>query len=381
MEINSSSLENGQHEIELLAADLAGNLAYDHITFKVDRIPPKLTILEPSNGSRINRLMDIKFTWDAVESESGLSHLWIKLDGNNHLEIDTPETGFCYIHLNEPGSHMIEAILFDLVGNYDSQVIEIIIDLDPPFISSINPIGQNIPTLPTFNIIFSEEMNTDRTRLRIQGVECQGYWVGRIYTLTPKRPLDSDRVYFMEGEGYDLAGNQLKEDEISFRTWKKGRVWGNVRDRSGNPLQGVYVNVTEMNKEIRTGIAGLFEFELEPGTYELRFFLEDHDPESIQIEIKPGEETITGDILLEKKKRTDEGEEDQDGKWIVLALIFLIGGLLSIGTFLFVYINKGSDETLELEKDEQDYLVERGSDEDEYIKHEGNIERAKNDLW
>jgi hypothetical protein len=123
------------------------------------------------------------------------------------------------------------------------------------------------------------------------------------------------------------------------------------------------------------------DLDLAPGTYELRFIMKGYKIHIQEIEIKPGSETLMGEVYLERIDRAREEENGSDGKWIILVMIFLLGGLISIGTFLFIYINRGKDESIELERDDEDYLVERGSEDEEYVKHEGSIEQAKRDLW
>ncbi len=249
-----------------------------------------------------------------------------------------------------------------------------------PFIRSVNPLGNSVPTSTYFTILFSELMDENRTSIWITGINGNGYFTGPMYNFFPGEDLGTNTRYILLIKGYDLAGNELNLQEISFTTWKKGIVRGTVRETNGDPIPDVFVNVTGEGMEMQTDLTGSFQFDLDPGSYEIRFFLTNYKKFKIEVDVEPGEDTIIGDILLERTGSSDN-EKGSDGKWIVLFLLIVIGGLLSTGSFLFFYINKGKDGSVELESKEDDYLVQRGDDPDEYIKHEGNIEEAKRDLW
>ncbi len=381
-EIDTSKLNHGEHKLELLAEDIAGNIGYDHIRFMIDRRSPSITIYHPVNGSRINRLIDIRMDWEAEDKESGLDLLRIDFDNtSNHMIIEDPEIGHCFLYFSEAGPHTIKVTLFDLAGNSDTELIDIFIDITAPFIRSVNPHGNDVPTSSYFTILFSELMDETRTVISISGVNSHGYFTGPMYNLFPDGDLETDTRYTLLVRGYDLAGNELTLQEVSFTTWKKGTVHGTVREKDGDPIPHVFVNVTGEELEMETDLGGNFQFDLVPGSYEIRFFLTDYKSYKIEVNVEPDGDTIMGDILLERIGSSDENTKGSDGRWIVLFLLLVIGGLLSTGTFLFFYINKGKDESVELESKEDDYLVQRGDDPDEYIKHEGNIEEAKRDLW
>src|SRR5439155_549092 len=74
-----TNLSEQGHSITVLAADAAGNLAMETVSFAVDTTPPQLSIIAPS-GRYVNT-KDLQLYWVGSDSNFGIDHYELSLDG------------------------------------------------------------------------------------------------------------------------------------------------------------------------------------------------------------------------------------------------------------------------------------------------------------
>ncbi len=104
--------------------------------------------------------------------------------------------------------------------------------------------------------------------------------------------------------GDDDGGDELVLEDPS-RPPPKGKavIWGTLKDEQGEPLIEAEVSVVGTKISTVTDLDGNYRLELPPGTYNVRFWYELHDPTQLQ-----GLEVRAGDVV-----RVDESLKAQKG--------------------------------------------------------------------
>ena len=110
--INTTGLPDGEHVLELVATDEAGNEAFADATFESDNTPPTATIISPTNGSVLDGDVIVNFT--AQDEHLELVLLYIDnasydVTGLDHI---VWETAFA-----PDGWHVLRLVAVDEAGN------------------------------------------------------------------------------------------------------------------------------------------------------------------------------------------------------------------------------------------------------------------------
>ncbi len=113
--ITFSGLSQGSHKVVLYANDSAGNMgASDPVYFAIDTMPPKITILSPSNQSYDANDIQLNFLVD-----EGTTAIEYSLDGQQNVQI----IGNVTLVALSNGPHRISVYAADAMGNVDYQTV------------------------------------------------------------------------------------------------------------------------------------------------------------------------------------------------------------------------------------------------------------------
>ena len=110
--INTTALPDGEHVLELVVVDEAGNEAFDDATFESDNTPPSATIMSPVNGSILDGTVVVNFT---AQDE----HLRLVLLYIDNASYDVTGSGyFVWDTAFAPdGWHTLRLVAVDEAGN------------------------------------------------------------------------------------------------------------------------------------------------------------------------------------------------------------------------------------------------------------------------
>ena len=116
-----TSLSEGQHTIEIMAIDLAGNTNITSITIYIDTTPPHLNIISPSDGETLHS-NQITIEWNATDNY-GIDYYLIRIDSGAWIRT----TANNYTATFSDGEHIIIVRAYDRAGNYNESYIAVII--------------------------------------------------------------------------------------------------------------------------------------------------------------------------------------------------------------------------------------------------------------
>jgi len=134
-EYELTDLEDGTHEVEVIAEDNAGNTQNSTVEFMLDTVPPELEILEPRDGDIFSE-DTVYVEWEVSDNLSGVASYELRL--NSELVYDGEEKEYELTDL-EDGTHEVEVIAEDNAGNERTKTIDIIVDTSPPGLETLKP--------------------------------------------------------------------------------------------------------------------------------------------------------------------------------------------------------------------------------------------------
>jgi len=188
-------LEDGKHEIRIVAYDKAGNFNENATWFVVDTSAPCVQFISPTNLSWCNSAA-ITIMWDVSDNWLDRVYLW-----NSSHWIDVKGKTSHALHFHADGRYTLRIKAIDRAGNVATSSLILFVDTTPPIVTLTTPAPNfyNISLLNVSWLIF--EKNLSCVLLYVDGqcsnVPCNG----------------STTLYLPEGNhtirvvAYDLAGN------------------------------------------------------------------------------------------------------------------------------------------------------------------------------
>ncbi|MDE1861474.1 MAG: S8 family serine peptidase [Thaumarchaeota archaeon] len=117
-------LTEGRHDLRIVASDTVGHVVSKTFGFVVDKIPPKLTFVSPTNGSTISGTVRVSIGMDEA-NPADKDWLVVNLPGRTVVDNSTFEYDARSL---QDGVHHIVAVAKDKAGNVSVERIEIIVD-------------------------------------------------------------------------------------------------------------------------------------------------------------------------------------------------------------------------------------------------------------
>ncbi len=175
-----------------------------------DIIPPTVSISSPGDGQIIES-DSVSVTWTGGDSESGLDHYEISIDGSAPLDVGNV-TQHTFSGLAD-GHHTVSVTAFDRAGNTAEDNVSFIIDTYPPVLSITSPLSGAILNLSSQTITWVGSDNgsgIDHYEISIDG----GAWtdVGTNESYSSAYSVGNHTV---EVRAYDRAGRN-STDSVSF---------------------------------------------------------------------------------------------------------------------------------------------------------------------
>mgnify|MGYP006285758681 CR=1 FL=1 len=290
-------LDDGWHNVRILARDLAGNTNTTNVSFTVDATPPDLIIDSPRKGSHVSQA-PVSVTWTVLDAVTGVDRIEYKDNTSEWKEVQTDRISLTGL---EEKTYTISIRAFDGVGNVAEESTTFTVDRTSPEILGYGPTGTDEPLNEPVYVSFSERMNTATPRFLIQGVNGNLVWKGDRAVFEPERRLEPGRTYNVSVSGTDLAGNALEPLEWTFTTTIFGKVRGMVVNDKGNSIDEAEIRIGDIVAESRPD--GGFFLELENGNYSLKINKDGYETKTLAINITAGEINDLGDIVMEKEKK------------------------------------------------------------------------------
>jgi len=115
------NVPDGNHQISVKVVDKAGNTAVDAINVIIDKTPPTLEIISPTNGTILsNQTVTIK--WNSSDATTGIDHFEIKIDDGNWVNVGKNTSYRVYLSV---GKHTIIVKAVDNAENSATSKINI----------------------------------------------------------------------------------------------------------------------------------------------------------------------------------------------------------------------------------------------------------------
>ena len=198
-------LPEGTHNLTLVAYDLAGNIDIQTNLIIVDLTAPSIMVVDPFNGSIVGDSKE--FRWNTSDNFK-VDKVEILDNGTLVSTVNNPIDSANLSFTNE-GIHVIEFVVYDVAGNFNSSLIIVNVDLTPPKLTLVSPVnGSRVGR--QFNLTLDvDEVNIGTVDILINGTR---------YTLMDQSNFTVNLSIVLENfnEGFlnltvlleDLAGNK-----------------------------------------------------------------------------------------------------------------------------------------------------------------------------
>ncbi|MCU0859669.1 MAG: Ig-like domain-containing protein [Thermoplasmata archaeon] len=201
--VTLSGLDEGEHTVDVMASDDAGNDYTDSVTFTVDMTDPSVSITSPDDGAEVGT-EDIDVTWTATDLGCGISTVEVRVDGGIWLDAGTSPTT---VYGLSDGSHTIEVMATDSAGNWAMDSVGIVVDATGPTVVITEPDeGATLPS-STVDVAWTAD---DGTGVGVDTVEMQvdgGAWTTVTGGTTALTGL-ADGEHTVVVMATDLLGNE-----------------------------------------------------------------------------------------------------------------------------------------------------------------------------
>jgi len=337
------NLSEGTHLVILKVEDKAGNTVLINRSFYIDTISPSLNILKPTADTISNR-SSISLMWNGSDSGSGLSCYYVKLDSNHWIFMNLTITKL-FTNLSD-GGHVIWVKAFDRANNSKELNITLTIDTKAPSVSSYSPTGTNVSVWSNITVVFSENMDTINTKIKISGIKGNLTWSNCTAVFDPENYLDISTNYSVKVYGYDLAGNALTSIGWWFITGSSSNgssgyfmiISGRLINKDGTPIVGAVVSL-DTGETAVSDHDGYFTILTNKGTHEITVFVDGKEVYSTNLERGEDELIDIGTIKIPDfiDEKDDENEID---KSLILFIISVSVAIIGIALFSILLIIK-----------------------------------------
>ncbi len=326
--------QEGNHTIEVMAMDPAGNHRTDMVNLSLDTTPPRIldfgprpdTIAETTDDIFVvfNEDIDVNDVQFVLLGELSFlnwygNKVFLSLDG----ELEPGRKYKVRVSGKDVAGNQMEQFLWSFETNASAIVRGNFMD------------DQNRPIAGiTVTIGSDHSTRTDRN----------GYFEmvippGQLLMTAEKEGFEPcTRTLNVEpGEIMELGSIKIMEKVYL------SRVIGRVVDDGGGPILGVIIN-SNTGPSDTTGDDGTFQLELSPGEHELTFIRENYKTIKVPVQVNESKEVDLGDIEMEavKEENGGEGIDIFQIQIAIFVLILLIGAL-----FLFFMRRRSTPDTLE----------------------------------
>lgn len=151
--VPDTALSDGQHTIKVDASDFDGNAAAQKsVTFKVDTVPPTLSITSPAEGLVTNK-STVTVSGKTNDATSSPVKLTVKLNSGSAENVEVGSDGlFSKILTLASGKNTITVVATDSAGKITTVVRNVTLDTSAPVIHSVTITPNPVDAGKTFVI-------------------------------------------------------------------------------------------------------------------------------------------------------------------------------------------------------------------------------------
>ena len=356
-------LTNGEHTLTIEARDKAGNVITKTMNFTIDEEDPFVEILNPKEGGTYLST-GFEFKWVHYEKVSGIDEMDYRLDDgpwkSSYMEEDLLMEDI------SDGSHRFQVRVSDMAGNRDICGVNFIVNTEEPEVVEYFPKNRPMYVEERAWVIFSEEMDPERTTIEIEGVGGNGVWEnGRLF-FDPLNRLEKNRIYHVKVNGYDLGKTKMSSFEFDVLTtsgeWGNCDVKGTAVDQHGNPLCGVNVMVDGALMAL-TDENGSFHLKTEQGEHTVVLKYSHGDRIVRRITAREYRTVEMEDFVFPGLENESAPPDDGGISWSLFAITVLIALILGATISLSIVLWKRKSEHFVVYPDgddiESDYKPDR----------------------
>ncbi|MDP2345518.1 MAG: DNRLRE domain-containing protein [Deltaproteobacteria bacterium] len=173
----------GEHAVDVVAEDAAGNTAHRHVSFTIDRIAPSIAIVGVTDGELRNAAATIAVA--VADEHPGATTM--TLDG-----VAFPDT----VSVDVDGEHVVAVSSTDAAGNSSTQEISFTIDRSAPLITIAGVVDGELRNAAASITVSVQDANSTTTTMTLDGAAF-GTTVS----------VDTDGTHVVDVETHDAAGN------------------------------------------------------------------------------------------------------------------------------------------------------------------------------
>ncbi len=202
---DTTSVNDGTHQIIAYANDSVGNLANYSIVVTVDNTPPDVSITDPQNNSLVSGTVNIQVN----SSDQNPDTTWLEINGTV-VQTWSGEGTFTYpwdTTSYSDGVYEIVAYANDSAGNVKSYKIYVEVDNTPPSVAIDSPANNSVVSGTVDVMITSSDPHNDTTWLTINGTVVQTWNGAGTFTYSWDTTTYENGYYELIAYANDTLGN------------------------------------------------------------------------------------------------------------------------------------------------------------------------------
>jgi hypothetical protein len=218
--LDTTALSDGDYSVSAVSWDTAGSSASSGVVnFKIDNTAPTLSVASPLDNAIVSG--DVTFNYTATDTY--LSSVMYKIDGNSWIDIMTPWDTTTF----NDGEHMASIKAMDESGHYTMITLDLVVDNNDPEIAILNPVAnQFLHDDFTFRIRAEDAVSLSDVRITILNTDSSTTVVDDIsiilnevsghyeYTMDTMTLLDGN--YSITATAYDMSGRDSEDVSVNF---------------------------------------------------------------------------------------------------------------------------------------------------------------------